>query len=86
MAHHKSALKRIRQSRTKKLYNRLNKRTMRRAIRSVREATTYEEGMQLLTKAYSVLDRVAAHGTVHKNFASNRKSSLSALVKKLKTA
>jgi len=86
MAHHKSALKRIRQSRTKKLYNRLNKKAMKRAIRNVREATNYDEGMQLLNKAYSVLDRVVAHGTVHKNFASNRKSALSDLVKKLKVS
>ena len=59
---------------------------MKLAIRSVREATNYEEGMKSLTKAYSVLDRVVARGTVHKNFAANRKSTLSALVKKLKTA
>ena len=86
MAHHKSALKRIRQTRTRKLYNRANKKAMKLAIRSVREATNYEEGMKSLTKAYSVLDRVVARGTVHKNFAANRKSTLSALVKKLKTA
>ena len=86
MAHHKSAIKRIRQTRTKKLYNRANKKAMRLAIRSVREATSYDEGMKLLNKAYSVLDRVVAHGVIHKNNAANRKSSLSSLIKKLKTA
>ncbi|MDR0926773.1 MAG: 30S ribosomal protein S20 [Ignavibacteria bacterium] len=86
MAHHKSALKRIRQTRTKKLYNRLNKKAMKLAIRNVREATNYEEGMKLLTTATSILDRTAAHGVIHKNYASNRKQALSALVKKLKTA
>jgi len=86
MAHHKSAIKRIRQTRTRKLYNRANKKSLRLAIRKVREATSYEDGMILLNKAYSVLDRVSAHGVIHKNTASNKKSSLSKLVLKLKTA
>ena len=86
MAHHKSAIKRIRQTRTKKLYNRANKKTLRLAIRKVREATSYTEGMTLLNKAYSVLDRVASNGVIHKNTAANKKSSLSAYIKKLKIA
>lgn len=86
MAHHKSAKKRIRQSYTRKLYNRQNKKLMKSAIRSVREATSYEEGMKLLSKATSILDKVSARGVVHKNYAANRKEALSALVKKLKTA
>ncbi len=86
MAHHKSAIKRIRQTRIRKLYNRANKKTLRLAIRKVREATNYDEGMTLLNKAYSVLDRVTAHGVIHKNTAANRKSSLSAVIKKLKVA
>jgi len=85
MAHHKSAIKRIRQSRTRKIYNRANKKQLRLAIRSVREAKSYDEGMELLRKVYSVIDRVAAHGVIHKNTAANRKSSLSAHVKRLKT-
>jgi small subunit ribosomal protein S20 len=84
MAHHKSALKRIRQARTRKLYNRQNKKAMKMAIRSVREAKSYDEGMKLLNEAYSVLDKVSAHGVIHKNYASNRKAALSAVVKKLK--
>ncbi len=85
MAHHKSAIKRIRQTRTRKLYNRVNKKQLRLAIRNVREAKTYNEGMELLNKAYSVLDRVVAHGVLHKNNASNKKASLSAHIKRLKT-
>jgi small subunit ribosomal protein S20 len=84
MAHHKSAIKRIRQTRTKKLYNRVNKKAMKVAIRGVREASSYDEGMKQLVKAYSVLDRVTAHGTIHKNYAANKKSALSTFVKKMK--
>ncbi len=86
MAHHKSALKRIRQSRTRKIYNRANKKQLKLAIRSVREAKTYDEGMELLNKVYSVIDRVSARGIIHKNNAANKKSSLSAHVKRLKIA
>jgi small subunit ribosomal protein S20 len=86
MAHHKSAIKRIKQTRTKKLYNRANRKMLRLAIRGVREATSYDEGMTLLKKAYSVLDKVVAHGVIHKNTAANKKSALSAIIKRLKTA
>ena len=86
MAHHKSAIKRIRQTRTRKLYNRANKKALRIAVRKVREATSYDDGMVLLKKAYSVLDKVAGRGVIHKNNAANKKSSLSIFVKKLKTA
>ena len=86
MAHHKSAIKRIRQTRIRKLYNRANKKSLRLAIRKVREAASYDEGMVLLKKAYRVLDKVAARGVIHKNNAANKKSSLSVWVKKLKTA
>ena len=83
MAHHASALKRIRQSRNRKLYNRANKKLLRIAIKNVRAAKTYEEGIELVNKMYSVADRVAAKGVIHKNNAANKKSSLNAFVKRL---
>ncbi len=84
MAHHKSALKRIRQTQKRRLYNRLNKKTMREAIRSVRESKNYEEGMERFKKVTSILDRISAKGILHKNAASNRKGALSKFVKSLK--
>lgn len=86
MAHHKSALKRIRQSRKRRLYNRANKRLVKQAIRAVREAKTYEEAMQLVNKAYSILDKVAARGVIHKNKAANHKSAVAKIAKKLQAA
>ena len=85
MAHHASALKRIRQSRKRRIYNRANKKQLKLAIRNVREAKTYDEGVEMLKKAYSVLDKVSAKGIIHKNNAANKKSSLTAYVKKLQT-
>lgn len=86
MAHHKSALKRIRQSKKRRLYNRANKRLVKQAIRAVREAKTHEEALQLLNKAYSVLDKVAARGVIHKNKAANHKSALAKIAKRLQPA
>jgi len=83
MAHHKSALKRIRQSRKARIYNRQNKKLVKFAIREVREAKTYEEAVEKLRKAMSILDKVAARGVIHKNNAANKKSALTKLVKKL---
>lgn len=83
MAHHKSALKRIRQTRTRKLYNRGNRKLMREAVKAVRLATDAGIARELLHKAYSILDRVTARGIIHKNAAANRKSSLAAHVRKL---
>ncbi len=84
MAHHKSALKRIRQNRKRRLYNRSKKRLIKDAMRQVKQATSYEEGMEKLRKAMSVLDRVSSKGVIHKNNAANKKSELSKLVLRLK--
>jgi len=86
MAHHKSALKRIRQSRKRRLYNRLNKKLVKNAIRSVLESKTAEEAINNFSKANSVLDKVAARGVLHKNNIANKKSRLAKFVNKLKFA
>lgn len=86
MAHHLSALKRIRQTKKRRLYNRLNKKLVKDAIKDVRTATVYEDAMAKLQKATSILDKVSMRGVIHKNNASNKKSSLAAYVKSLKSA
>ena len=83
MAHHKSALKRIRQTRTRRLYNRANMKQLREAIKAVRTATSPDTAKELLNKAFSILDRTAAKGIIKKNAAANRKSSLAAHGRKL---
>jgi small subunit ribosomal protein S20 len=83
MAHHKSALKRIRQTRTRKLYNRLNKKIVKLAVREVRESKTYDEAWEKFRAATKVLDRVSTRGVLHKNYAANKKSSLAKYVNSL---
>lgn len=84
MANHKSAVKRIRQSRKRRLYNRANKDLVKKAIRAVREATSYDEAMEKLREASKVLDKVQARGILHKNNVANKKSRLSKIALKLK--
>lgn len=86
MAHHKSAIKRIRQTQKRRLYNRLNKKLVKQAIRAVREAKTHEEAVTLVNKAYSILDKVAARGVIHKNNASNHKEAVARMMKKLQAS
>ena len=86
MAHHKSALKRIRQTRTRMLYNRAAKKAMREAVKAVRTATDATVAREALTKAFSILDRSSAKGVIKKNTASNRKASLAMHVRKLENA
>lgn len=84
MAHHKSALKRIRQSYKKKIYNRQNRKSLKLAMRAVREATTYEVAFDKLKVAGSLLDKLSCRGIMHKNTAAHRKSSLASYVNSLK--
>jgi len=76
MAHHKSAIKRIRQDEARKLRNRFYKKSARTAIKKLRESTDKEAAEKFLTKVISMVDKLAKRGTWHKNKASNLKSSL----------
>ncbi len=84
MAHHQSALKRIRQNEKRRIYNRRNKKLIKTAIRSVREADNYETALENFRKAGSVLDKAAVRGIIHKNKAAGQKSKLSKVVLSLK--
>ena len=86
MAHHKSAEKRNRQSIKRNLYNRANKKLVKEAVKAVRSAQTADVAKEALTKAMSILDKVAARGVLHKNTAANRKSSLARFVNRLTAA
>lgn len=77
MAHHQSAKKRIRQDDSKKLRNRYYARTMRNAVKKLRNTTEKEEAEGLLPGVTSMLDKLAKKNIIHPNKASNLKSSLS---------
>jgi small subunit ribosomal protein S20 len=84
MANHKSALKRVRQTATRKLRNAYQHKTARNAVRGLRAATSRKDADALLPKVSSMLDKLAKRNVIHKNKAANLKSSLTKLVAKLK--
>ena len=84
MAHHKSALKRIRQTEKRRLFNRKNKKAMREALRAVRESKTFEDGLEKFKLANRLLDKISVRGIIHKNNAAHKKAALAKLVNNLK--
>jgi small subunit ribosomal protein S20 len=83
MANHKSALKRIRQTETRKLRNRYYAKTARNAVRKLRATTEKAAAADLLPKVSSMLDKLAKRRIIHKNKAGNLKSKLTLHVNKL---
>ena len=76
MANHKSSEKRIRQTETKKEQNRYYAKTMRNALKSIRTTTNKEDAAAKLPKLEAMLDKLAKKNVIHKNKASNLKSSV----------
>ncbi|MCC6398087.1 MAG: 30S ribosomal protein S20 [Bacteroidetes bacterium] len=84
MAQHKSAEKRARQAKVRTARNAQWKSRMRNAIKRVRSTTDKAKAKAELNKTVKMLDQLAAKGVIHKNTASNQKSSLTKLVNSLK--
>lgn len=80
MANHKSALKRIRSDETKRLRNRYQLKTCRTSIKKLKKTTTKKEAQPLLQITISMLDKLAKRNIIHKNKASNIKSSITKFV------
>jgi small subunit ribosomal protein S20 len=83
MANHKSAEKRIRQSRARRLRNRYVSRTTRNAVRKLRATTSKEEAKEMYPRVCSMLDKLAKKKVIHKNKANNLKSKLAIHVNSL---
>ena len=83
MAHHKSALKRIRSSEAKRDRNRFQAKSTRTFVKKLRSTTEKTEATELLKKVSSMLDKLAKRNIIHKNTAANRKSSLTKYVSSL---
>ena len=76
MANHKSAAKRIRSNESKRLRNRYQAKTTRTFLKRLRSSTDKAEAEELLKQVTSMLDKLAKRNIIHKNKASNLKSSL----------
>ncbi|MEN9346067.1 MAG: hypothetical protein RLZZ60_1536 [Bacteroidota bacterium] len=84
MANHKSSIKRIRQTEVKNERNRYQHKTTRNLVRKLRETTDKSAAAALYVETASMLDKLAKRNVIHKNKASNLKSSLSVHVNSLK--
>ncbi|GHU87489.1 30S ribosomal protein S20 [Bacteroidia bacterium] len=83
MANHKSSVKRIRQTLTRRLRNRYYAKTARNAVRDLRNTTDKVQALELYKKVSSMLDKLAKKNVIHKNKAGNLKSKLALRVNKL---
>jgi len=84
VAHHKDAIKRIKQNETRRMHNRHYRTRMRNQIKRLREAVSSGDqaaAAAQLTEAVSVIHRVAAKGVIHANKAGRQISRLNAAVK-----
>jgi len=83
MAQHKSAMKRIRSSETRRLSNRQYRKKYTTLIKTIREAKTKEEGEKLLAQAIPYIDQAASKKIIHRNKANREKSRLTRFITKL---
>ncbi|NTV48087.1 MAG: 30S ribosomal protein S20 [Geobacteraceae bacterium] len=86
MAHHKSAIKRIKQSIKKTARNRHVSSTLKTYIKRVREAVAAKDkdaAVAALKLAIPVIDSTATKGVIHNSTASRNVSRLTKLVNTL---
>lgn len=76
MAHHKSAIKRIKIGERNRERNRYYRSTLKSSIKRVFESTKKDEVVEHYNKASSLLDKLVAKGIIHRNRAANKKSHL----------
>ena len=76
MANHKSALKRIKQTETRRLLNKYKHKTARNAVRDLKKTTDKKEASKMLPRVSAMLDKLIKTNILHKNKAANLKSKL----------
>ena len=84
MANHKSSIKRIRSNDAKRLTNRYQAKTMRNAMKDLREDADNVSAATKLPKVIAMVDKLAKKNVIHKNKAANLKSKLTKKVNALK--
>ena len=83
MANHKSSLKRIRQTETSNEHNKYYAKTTRNAVKALRGTHDKTAAQKLYPEVAAMLDKLAKRNIIHKNKASNLKSSLTLHVNSL---
>ena len=76
MANHKSALKRIRRNEAVRLRNRYQHKTVRNAIKKLRNEEDKKAAETLSPTVVGMIDKLAKRNIIHSNKAANLKSKL----------
>ena len=76
MANHKSALKRIRRNEAVRLRNSYQHKTVRNAIKKLRNEEDKKAAEALLPTVVGMIDKLAKKNIIHNNKAANLKSKL----------
>ena len=79
-----TVLKRVRQSVKANARNKNYKSAMKTAVKKVFNEENKDKASEMASKAFSVIDKVASKGAVHKNKAANQKSKISKYLKNIK--
>ena len=77
MANHKSAIKRIRSSETKKVSNKYQHKSTRTAMKKFLEINKKKDAEKELPVLISMIDKLAKKNIIHNNKASNLKANMS---------
>ena len=83
MANHKSSVKRIRSDKKKKTHNKYYAKTMRNAVKNIRNITDKAKAEKELPHVISKIDKRAKNSVIHKNKAANLKSKLTKKINSL---
>lgn len=86
MANHKSAIKRARQNKVRRLRNKSYKTRVKNVCKEVRAAVmekSPDQAQEKLKKAVSVIQKTASKGVLHRNTAARKISRLYRLVNQL---
>ncbi len=79
-----TVLKRVRQSVKANARNKNYKSAMKTAVKKVFNEENKDKASEMASKAFSVIDKVASKGAVHRNKAANQKSKISKYLKNIK--
>lgn len=83
MPQHKSAVKRVRQNEKRRQQNQPKRSKLKTLVKKALETTEKEEAKEAVKEATSYLDKMAAKGLIHENFAARKKSKLAQHVNNL---
>lgn len=76
MPQHQSAIKRVRQNKTRNLRNRVQRSKLRSLVKKALATTEQQTALPIYKEAVAYIDRMAVRGIIHKNNAANKKSRL----------